>query len=514
MEKQHLKERLKDKKTQLLILLLIFATIIRIYYFFKLGLQPVWWDEGDYLAISKVWALGMEIPEWWAHFTGMRPLLLPFIWTAFFKLGLGELSIRFFTILLPSLGTIYLMFLLGKDLYDSRVGLAASLMMASYWVFLFYSFRLLTDIPSVFFGMLSFYFFWSFYINKKKPLGLYLMVLFGVLAFSTRFALALVPIICAIYLFSVKRLSVFKDKTVWKAGFFLIVLLLPYIVYFISTKFFLFQFYFGDRAVSMQQPMAWNLIPLLGELLHSFWLACFIVGLFTFWSLFIGFDIFFKQKNNSLNSDFFVLLWLVVHLIFYIVIFRTGNDRWLLMLMPPIFFIASKGIFFLSDLSKKYSKYIPLFIIAVLLIGGAYQNLTHAHELIISKKDSYREIQSSGLWLKQNTSPDSKIITASIVQNQYYSERRSYDFFTNSSIWQECSNLLGKLSESEECQRATKEEFNKKVQEIDPDYLIISVFEPVFTPQWAYTYGPETNMTIVAGFPQGQQPILVVFKFN
>lgn len=523
MEKEKIKEFLKSKENLILILLMSFAIIFRLVYFFKLGNQPIWWDEADYLVIAKTWISGTNAPEWLSHFTGMRPLFLPLIWALFFKLGFGELTVRFFTLFLPSIATIYLTFLLGRDLFNKKIGLISALMMSVYWVFFFYSFRLLTDIFSVFLGMLSLYFFWSYYIKKQKPLGIYLAVFFGVLAFSTRFALALVLIMCAIYLIFVKKFSMFKDKTIWKSLGIFFLCISPYIIYFISTKFYLFQFYFGEKAVSIKNPIAWNIIPMIfgtfsgilnDGFLHNIWGISFLIGLIALIPNFLAFDIFWKQKNKSLNSTVFVFLWILVHLFFYIVIFRAANDRWLLMLMPAIFFIASNGIMKVYAFSKKHSKYLAIILLLILLFGGAYQNLTHAINLTELKKESYGEVKDGALWLKENTPLGTKVITSSIVQNQYYSERQSEPFSNNETIWSSCSDLYGAISTNETCQRLTEASFNKKMQEYDPDYLVVSIFEPVFTPQWAYTYTQRHNLTAVAAFPQNtQQPNLVIYRF-
>ena len=513
MDKESIKAFLKNRENQILVGIILFAIIYRLFYFFKLGAQPIWWDEADYLIISKIWGSGMNAPEWLPHFMGMRPLLLSVIWTLFFKLGLGELSLRFFTLLLPSIATIYVTYRLGKELYGKWIGLISAFMMSVYWVFFFYSFRLLTDIFSVFLGMLTFYFFWSFYIKKQKNSGLYLAMLFGVLAFSTRFPLALVLLTCLIYLLFIKKFSIIKDKTIWKSIGVLFLCLTPYLIYFILTKFSAFQFYFGAEAVSIKQPIAWHIVPMLGSFLHTVWLIAFLIGLFALVRLILGFDVFWKQKNKSLNADFFVFLWLFIHLFFYIVIFRAANDRWLLMLMPAMFFICAKGIMFTYKLIKKYSKEIAIVIFMILLFAGAYQNLKHGIDLTETKKTSYGEIKLGGLWLKENTPPDTKIITSSIAQNQYYSERQSDSFSTNDSIWKSCTNLIGKLSENETCQRLTEEAFNRKVERDKPDYLIVSVFEPVFTPQWAYTYPQRYNLTPTVAFPNNQQPMLAIYKF-
>lgn len=509
------KKWLKDKQNVLLVLLIAFTILIRLYYFIQVGEQPIWWDEGDYLAIAKVWANGMATPEWWGHFTTMRPLLLPIIFAALFKIGLSELIVRFITLLVPGIISVYLVFIIGRDLYTSKHGLVAGAMMSIYWVFLFYNLRLLTDTLAVCFGLLSFYFFWSLYVKKGRAVGLYLCILFGVLGFSTRFPMALMPIVCALYLLITRKLAVFKDKTVWKSGALLILTLVPYLVFFISTKFYFLQFYFGDKAVSIKQPIAWYAIGMLPDLLHSAWFIMLLTGLFTLIPLFIGLDIVWKQKEKSLNADLIVALWIIVHLLFYVVILRAATDRWLLMLMPALFILSSKGLGMVYTFLQKYNKIVAVILVTGLFMWGFVQQASHAHSLIILKKDTYEEVKLAGMWIKENSLFEDKVISASIVQNQYYSERQTYDFRTNDTIWDSCTDLYGAINTNETCQSLTEAAFDKKFAALNPKYVVVSVFEPVFTPQWAYTYGDKHNFTAVQAYlDSNNQPVLVIYRTN
>ncbi len=518
MIKDDIKKFLKDRWNFIFVILILFIIIYRLYYFFKLGAQPIWWDEGDYLAVSKVWALNQNSVEWMAHFSGMRPLLIPLIWTLFFKLGLGEMTIRFFTLLVPSVVSICCVYLIGKELYDRRVGIIAAFMLSVYWVFTFYTYRLLTDIPATMFGLLAVLFFYRYIKDNTKSSQLYFFFLFGVLAFMTRFPLSLILITCLIFLFAVKRFTVLKDKAFLKSMGFFGVILIPFIIYLIYTKFYFIQFYFVKGIgglIATNQPFGFYVFGLSVSILGTSWAILFFLGILTLLNLFLGFDIFWKQKNNSLNSDFFVVLWIVLQLIFYVIIFRGATDRWIIMLTVPMFFIASKGLVLIYETVKKYSKNIAIIIVIGLLVWGGYANLKHSSDLIDNKKDTYKEIKLAGEWLKANTPENSKTITASIVQNYYYSERQSYDFYTNDSIWGKCSDIYGALSLNETCQKKTEESFNEKVKRIKPDYMIVSVFEPVFTPQWAYTYPQKYNMSIVQAYMNNQnQPMLVIYKFE
>jgi len=506
------------KENWLLFVVLAFAIIVRLYYFFKVGEQPIWWDEGDYLALAKIWALDLVKPDWYEHFVGLRPLLYPFVLTAFFKIGLGEMAIRFFTLLLPALGAVYLTYLLGKSMYNQYVGFAAALMTSAFWTLLFYTYRILTDLPSVFLGILSVYVFWDRYIVKNKPSGLYWAMFFGVLAFSTRFPMALIPITFAVFMLFVNKMKTFRDKTVWKGFWLTLLFLLPYLIYFAYNKFYALKFYLVSGA-TVSQPIDWAVIKFFISLPFSWWELSFILGIISMYPLIIGADVLWKQKTTRFNADFFLVLFLAIHLIFYVAIIREATDRWLLVMMPIMFIISGKGFHWLYSLIAKHSKIVGIVVVGIILFGGLYQNLTHADNLIKVKKDSYREIKLAGEWLKENTPPETKIITSSVVQSEYYSERWNEGHSNKNHRMPpetKCIDNLGGTSANESCQRLSEELFEKSREEFNPDYFIVSVFEPVFTPQWVYTYGQRKNLTLVQFYTakdNPQQPMLAIYKF-
>jgi 4-amino-4-deoxy-L-arabinose transferase-like glycosyltransferase len=500
---------------------MLFTIILRVYYFFKLGNQPIWWDEGDYLSIAKIWALDLPRPEWWGLFTGMRPLLIPLIWAAMMKVGVSELIIRFITLLVPSILTVYLVYAVGRDLYNWKIGVISGFIMSVYWVHLFYTYRLLTDIPAMLFAMLTIFFFYSRYILRKEKKGLYLACFFGVLAFAARFPYASILVTCFLYLVFTEKTKFFKNKTNWKALLLILLFLSPYLIYFALDHFSVLSFYFGQRAreTNLQLPLkegfmnTFGLLPsLFGpelSFIKNVFLIFLIFGVLTFHNFFIGFDIFLKQKNQKFNPDFFVLLWIFIQLFFYVCVMKVATDRWLLMLMPPLFFITARGFGLTYTFVKKYSKSLSIVVVIFLILFGGYYQLNHTNNLILTKQHTYEEIKLAGLWLKENTPPDSKIFTASIVQSEYYSERDTYSFSTYFENNSEAIN---------------KDLFEKKVEEVNPDYLIINIFQPSGTPEWIYNYPTEKGMapikyylstklhTALYGIPEGQ-PLLVIYPF-
>jgi|APSaa5957512622_1039677.scaffolds.fasta_scaffold04416_6 hypothetical protein len=512
----------KNKEKWILFSLLAFTILYKLYYFFKTLDQAIWWDEGDYLALAKELYFPMvERPEWWSHFAGMRPLLMPLIWGFMFFIKLGEPSIRFFTLLLPSILSVYLMYRIGKSLYSEKIGLMSAFMLSVYWVHNFYTFRILTDIPAMFFGLLSIYYFWVKYEKEKKNWGLYLSIIFAIIGFSARFTTAFVLVSILIYLLITRGSALFKDKVIWKGAGVGFLIFSPYLCYLIINKFAMFKFYFtGDSQDHRNTLYALDALKdtlnILPTLMETIWFICLIVGLFSLYRLVIGFDLIIKRKEKSLNSDLFLFLQAFVLLSFFIFILKGITDRWLLMLLVPLFIWASKGILIISDFVKKYNQLIGVFTLIFLIFAGAYQQMDHGDKLIENKVSSYQEEKLAGVWLKENTLQGSKILIASIVQNQYYSERQSYDLWNKDYSFPECY-LASKLIESEECFIKTEGAFKEKIKTIDADYLVIHVFEPAFTPPWIYTYPqryPEEMNVVKAYVDDNNNPKLIIYEFN
>ena len=128
-----------------------------------------------------------------------------------------------------------------------------------------------------------------------------------------------------------------------------------------------------------------------------------------------------------------------------------------------------------------------------------YTQIARVDPLIKQKKDSFLQVKDAGLWIKENSIPSDTVISASIPQNTYYSERVTYDFYVN--------NLQNETA------------FYDKIKEIKPKYLVISAFESGFTPNWAYSW-PQNNSDLVTPvnalfFDKEQtQPALIIYEFK
>ncbi|MBU0906633.1 MAG: glycosyltransferase family 39 protein, partial [Nanoarchaeota archaeon] len=137
--KKEAKSWLSRPESLILLAILIFALGIRFYYYPLTSSQGLWWDESEYLSTAYTWS---GLYNWWQPLA-LRPPLLPWIMTLLTYFGVGESGTRILVFIM-SFASIYFTYLVGKTFYTKEVGLASASLLAIFWSFLFYSFRILT----------------------------------------------------------------------------------------------------------------------------------------------------------------------------------------------------------------------------------------------------------------------------------------------------------------------------------------------------------------------------------
>ena len=119
-------------------LVLAFSLIARIIYL--IYDQSIWWDAAVYLSMGKFifssGALGFWEP--------IRPLLWPFILGYGWWIGINPVIWGHIFSTLFSLGIIYLVYLIGKKLYNEEAGILSSILISFTWIFFFFNARLYT----------------------------------------------------------------------------------------------------------------------------------------------------------------------------------------------------------------------------------------------------------------------------------------------------------------------------------------------------------------------------------
>ncbi len=497
--KNKFKNWINDPYNLTLIGILIFATIVRLYFFNLTKNQPLWWDESDYMAYAKNLA-GFNV-DWIV--TPQHNSLFPYLAALFFKIGFSEVVAKFFLVVLPSILLVFLTYKICTLMYnDKKIALVSTFLMATFWEILFNSMRFHIDNLALLLGFLAIYIFWQGYEKKEKIFGrldqkfaIILTVFFVVLSYSIRRAYFIFGFFFLVYMLLTKKFGgLVKNKYNLSALFFAAILIfLAEELIFISPIAYVAGTYFHPEA-----PI--NLVPfqifsayftnisnsLASILLYLFWIGIIIIGLNIFFSL----GYLKKTENIEVKSDLFILLTILLTLSYFIFIQRNstiGDPRWYYPLLFASFVCISRATLSISSYIKKYNKVLFIVVIVILIGSGGYYQLKHSNLIIRERLNSYSGIKEAGLFIKQVSSPNDIIVSVPVPQPAYYAER------TVIEPWR----FINKTSNTD----TTIEEFVSRLQENEGvKYVIVSFSEPNH-PEWMriddYLIHPQTGQPVL-----------------
>lgn len=488
----HLREMLSKKTTVVLLAVLVLAVVLRLYLG-ALTQIPVWYDEGSYLAYAKEIGLGLDIDPGWDP---TRTFFLPLLWGGFYALGANEFVIRL-TMLLFSLGGVLLTFLLGKELFDERVGLLASFFMSVFWLHLFFTNRFLMSLPATTFLLAAYYFFWRGYVKNEGSKKFYVGMLFLGLAVFTRsiFFLGIIPMI--VYAILKEKHRFLYNKKLWAGLLVLILVISPFFFWLLSSgdgsaEFITLQFKrftgIGQSVDSAQGIELLNYLKFFPTYLKTPLLLAFFVGLISILgTIIIGYDLWFKDAKVKRNI--FVVSWVLVFLLFFGLSSHFVEPRYLMPIFGGVFMISAVGVLFVFDKIKQFKSAlaIPALILFVLMVAAT--QVPYASAIIQEKSSSYAQVKDAGLWIKENSIEGETVLSNSRPQIAYYSERLTLGF------------------------PGDVEGFEQRINELNPKFVMISAFEQhpeyinSYFAEHAEVYAPVHVITT----PDGQ-PLVIIFE--
>ncbi|MDI6737881.1 MAG: glycosyltransferase family 39 protein [Nanoarchaeota archaeon] len=446
------KDFIEQKHRLILLGILAFAFIIRLKYMTVNA--AVWWDEADYLTLARNYGLGTpEIAAPW------RARAIPMLWGIFYWLGANEWFIRFFNQFI-AVGGVLLTYFIGKEFFNKKIGLLASLFMAVYFEHLFWSARVSLDLYSLLLFGLAALFFYKGYVKGQNNRYIYAtgaIYGFGIYAYD---GVGFFAIFLLLFLLLTERLRFLKDKRLWLMVGVALLCALPFAIYHqaefghpyprlkLFTSLHEGQITLAEGAEQGVVAKTVSLLPDTFSYLKSTgyylgsglpaagfgaiakWalIIAFIAGLIAFINLFIGFDKVWKRESKELTGDFYILLWgFSVLLIFGIINAISAfyfEPRFVFPAMPILFIICALGIRQIFKFISKYNKELAIAAVAIIIILGVYAQMSYADLLINSKKDSFSQEKDGGLWLKEHTNPGDTIVGCGLsVPIVYYSER-------------------------------------------------------------------------------------------
>lgn len=177
-----------SKHTSILIILVV-ALIVHLV--FLPGFHEVWWDSGVYAGMGKhIFSAGSS--GLWEH---IRPPVLPVVLGLLWFVNLDLFIFGEVLMLALSLGCVFLLYLIAKQYFDEKTALLSSALFAFSSIFFYLSFHLYSEIPALFFVLLSIYlfglkqfysagFFMAIAFLSKFPAGVFIAVLGIVLLFG------------------------------------------------------------------------------------------------------------------------------------------------------------------------------------------------------------------------------------------------------------------------------------------------------------------------------------------
>src|SRR3989344_4301538 len=304
-----------EKIDKLIILVLIFSFLVRIAFLFYSPLRG--WDETVYLNLGHdlsnnpfIYSLlnsgwndfipSTDIIYGWPNI-GFRAPLLPYILSVFYSLNLNFLI----PIIILFFGTlsVFLVYILGKKLFDEKVGLYSAILFALIPIHVFYSGKIWTDPLVVFFILLTFISFWEGYEkeNKKHKILFGLFLALSLLARYTTMWIA--PVFLFYFLIRDKSLKFLRDRYLWYAVGIFFITLIPWFIYSFSHYGNpLGGFIHGFKAASY-----WGGIQPWIFFLDNSWQIFSVIGVIFIFSI-----IYILFKKYFLNKEIYlILIWVI-----------------------------------------------------------------------------------------------------------------------------------------------------------------------------------------------------------
>ncbi len=477
----------KNPENAMLLIILAFAVIIRLYYFIITKDQALWWDEACYGSLAKNF-----LTHQWDNTIiikgemGIRPLLLPLLWAVMIKLNFPEIFSKFLFVLVPSIFTIPLVYLLLTKLYNKKVALICSAIFAISWIHVFYSVRLLTSVPALFFSIASMFFFFNSVTDKIKTSQFALSIFFLMLSVLMRWSFGLLGFAYLFYLIFTLKLGFLRQKSFWYGSFLgASPLLLFFLISFLTTGNAFSALGIYSSSAGEKTAYAFYTFGFFPHILQTPLFIIFLFGLIVVLvQIVLGFG--FISKMPRLKYSLFFLFLLALNLAFLIFFIKYSEDRYLFECLISIFLLPALGLEYIYNFALKYKKSLAILIVIGLLAYSAYYQYGFGDSMIKVKADSFSQVKAAFLWIKENTPPQSRILSVGTDPwTIYYGERMQVSFDTN-------LNQTGKF-----------------------DYVVLHGFSKQPEGFLNYIATIENNLTTLNAFfldQQKQQPIVVIYE--
>ncbi|MCH7641279.1 glycosyltransferase family 39 protein, partial [Patescibacteria group bacterium] len=307
-------EKEMDKKPKFnfyvlgLIVVILFALGVRIYFFSVYYDQPVWWDEGEHLTFAKSFVFDTPNTGWNSN----REILAPIVFGLFLKIFNSEVFLRFIHVLL-STGMVYLTYLIGKEMFNKRIALIAALMMSVFYLHLFFTLRFGLEIIGPLFALFSVFFFWKGYVKKIGKYNLYLAAIFVALAIMANAKEGAIAISIFLFLIFTDKFKFLRDKKVWISIIIILIVFSPFMIYYSNTTEYILPRLAVHSTIIQESSSVWDwghfffYTTFLDTYFQPPFYLFFLFGVgIIILNLVIGFDLMIKGESKENNKYLFI----------------------------------------------------------------------------------------------------------------------------------------------------------------------------------------------------------------
>ncbi len=376
-----------------LMIVFVLAAFFRLFLFFS-DYHEIWWDSGVYIGMGKYLFSGGQVGIW----EGIRPVLWPVILGFGWLLGFDpDFFGRVLTLVL-SLGCLLLLYRIAKRTCDEHTALVALTIFAFSPIFFYLGFHTYTEIPSLFFLLLSL----VFLLNER----IFVAGLFLGASTLIRFPMGIFIIPVCLYLFlSTRRLS--------RISTFIAAFMISLTPFFILNYFFygniLTPFLAGSAAI--KSVLGCNVLRYQEWYVYLFWL--FSEHPLHFFALFGLFSHVFSRVRLSSHEKIYtpkmccerertahfitrenILLFssMFMPLVYYSLL-HCKDYRYLLSFLPFITLFTAQGITFLfnvfsTKISAFHKKHVYVALFLFVLGTSFWQGLWYYYGNENTQKDT------------------------------------------------------------------------------------------------------------------------------
>ncbi len=334
---------MKIEKIHLILLAFLLVSIVHMITRFHFIL----WDEAVYIGIGKFLFSSGSV----GLFEVIRPLGLPMILGMLWFFGAGNVVVYDVLITLFSLGNIYLVYLIAKGMFGEREGLVSAAILAITPVFLYNSFRIMTEIPSAFFVLFAVYLY-----TEKRPISSGISAGLAVM-FKFTNGILFPVIIVLMFLESYKSpKKMIKNILFLLVGFSVI----------ISPYLFSNQYYYGNalHSLSLAGQHSYNPVHAINDPLAN---ALYYPSAFFWDNMLLAFALFsliFVGENKNVRS---IMIITLIYLATFTLI-PNKQLRFGLTFLPFLSILASFGLLRMREYVISLKRGKILFIIFSLLV--------------------------------------------------------------------------------------------------------------------------------------------------